>query len=212
MAGYPNAIPTIATLTGSDYPKAEHLNIPNREIEAICLELGINPRTIDDAVVPRPNPQNVGHYLDMIAYIVKTMSGASSWFNAAVPLRQMIVAGYAGGTIGAGGTTFLMPWTKTATTEAICKIPMPYAGKATVFRGHIIGAQPGTGSLVWTVRKNVADTTATFTMAAGAASGTKGVWTGSIAFDENDFLSVSILNNAPSASALIGTWSVGYNQ
>lgn len=83
MATYPGAIYSPATLTdGIDDVLASHQNVPNAELVAIETELGTNPKTIDDTVAPAA-PTSVGNLLDMFANIVKTISGSTTWQNAA---------------------------------------------------------------------------------------------------------------------------------
>lgn len=209
---YPNDQPNFPTLTAADHPKAEHLNAPNRVIEAICAELGTNPRAISP-IAPKQNPQNVARYLDMLAMTVKTMTGAANWYNAAVPLRFILNGSGNGTTIPASTTNYAYPWYRGMTaTENLTQIPVAYAGSVLNFRAQILTNQPATGSLVFTVRKNGVDTLATFTMAAGTGGGLIAGVTATVAFAQGNLLSVKIVNNATSASAQIANWSLEYDQ
>lgn len=83
-ASYPSSIHSFTTLTdGIDDVLASHQNEPNDEITAIETELGTNPKSIDDTVAPG-TPSSVGNALDMFGNIVKTISGSTTWTNAAV--------------------------------------------------------------------------------------------------------------------------------
>lgn len=85
MATYPGAIPSFATLTdGVDDVLATHQNTPNAEITAIATELGTDPKTITDATAPGASPASVGVYLDMVAAILKAITGATNWYQANV--------------------------------------------------------------------------------------------------------------------------------
>lgn len=84
MATYPSGIYSPTTLTdGVDDVLASHQNTPNAEIVAIETAIGINPTTIDDTVGSTASPASVAAYLDMVANIVKTISGSTTWVNAA---------------------------------------------------------------------------------------------------------------------------------
>jgi len=57
-----------------------------REIIGIETELGVNPKSIDDTVVPGASPSSVANYLDMLANILKTFRGAANWYSSNVSL------------------------------------------------------------------------------------------------------------------------------
>lgn len=85
MADYPASLYSHTTLVdGSDYPQAADVNAPANEVVAIETELGTNPKSIDDTVSPGATPASVAAYLDMLANIVKTITGAANWYSAAV--------------------------------------------------------------------------------------------------------------------------------
>ena len=92
MADYPNSLHTHTTLVdGSDYPKAADINLPAAEIIAIETELGTNPKSIDDTVSPGATPASVAAYLDMLANIVKIITGAANWYSAAVAIASTVM-------------------------------------------------------------------------------------------------------------------------
>lgn len=69
-------------------------------------------------------------------------------------------------------------------------------------------AQSGTGSLVYTLRKNGVNTAITITIAAGAAAGTFTDSTNSVQFAANDLISLKAVNNASANSSQLIAWSI----
>lgn len=111
----------------------------------------------------------------------------------------------------AAGTTAYMSVGGSITdsaTEAARSIIIPQAAVLTVLTAVTGNSQPGSGSLVLTVRKNGVDTAVVLTIAAGAAAGTYSTTTTAVAFAENDLLSLKAVNNASGTSAAITTWSI----
>lgn len=83
MATYPAALYTHTTIVdNSDFPKAADINLPGAEIVAIETELGTNPKSIDDTVTATSSPASVAAALDMIAYLLKTLTLSSNWYSA----------------------------------------------------------------------------------------------------------------------------------
>lgn len=117
--------------------------------------------------------------------------------------------------ISAGATVFVSPsmtGTPVSTeSQAECVVPV-----ATTFRSLVVllgwglpTDQPGTGSLVFTVRKNGADTALTVTFAAGAAhQSEQSDLTHSVAFAAGDRICLKAVNNAASDSAYLGAASM----
>ncbi|MFN9114040.1 MAG: hypothetical protein ACK5XN_28575, partial [Bacteroidota bacterium] len=67
------------------------------------------------------------------------------------------------------------------------------------------GNQPATGSLVYTIRKNGADTAFVLTVAAGSLSGVFSNTTSTLSVVAGDFIGFKITNNASTGSgAIIG--------
>lgn len=211
---YPFVIPALGTYTTSDYPKAEYVNIPNRELEAICVELGLNPKVIRDGVPPEESPENVAAYLGMIGNIVKNLVGVRNWYLAAVPARHSFGGHGNGATIAAAATNYAAIYGRALNAaETVSTIPIPYPGKVTKINAQILTAQPGTGSLVWTLRKNGVDQALSITFAAGAAANSIGLSSGSISYAAGDTISMKIVNNAPAAvSAQIGAFNIEFDQ
>ena len=210
---YPNSVPTIATLTGSDYPQASHLNAPNREIEAIAQELGPDISTVDDTLAPVQSPLSVSQYKDMLAYIFKKWGGVSNWYSAAVPSRGIIWGHGSCTTFAAGSTNYVYLFASFFdSSEDIAKMIVPFACNVVSLRSQIVTAQPGTGSLVATLRKSAADTAITATHAAGASAMNVASGTGSVAYAAGNALAVKFVNNAATASGQIGCVSIQFNQ
>jgi hypothetical protein len=206
MANYPNSIPVIPTLTGSDYPKAEHLNAPNREIEAISLELGTNPRAIAPAI-PRAEPQSIAHYLDMLAYIIKGIHRGTNWYDV-TPVKQALGCTLLGATVGAGATVYASLYSTTTTTvNGNARIPVPFAARVVEWRVRTHSAQPGTGSLVVTLER-AAVPVSTITIAAGSAANTFASGAVSLDWSAGQTINFGITNNAAAASAQIGMFVV----
>lgn len=217
MPEYPSAVPTMFTVSSGStdpvvaHPHARHINKIYREIEGITGILGVSPKTITDTGVPSPEPATVAEFFDMLAYVWKTNAGVSNWYNAAVPMRQLTGGHGTGTTVAAGSTSFLVPCARGINgTEAQTSLPVPYA--ATVYNLRLIPltAQPGTGALTVTLRKNGSNTSLTFTIAAGSSS--IGGSTGSISYSAGDLLTISLVNAAATASCQIGGWSMEMDQ
>jgi|SRR5215213_1712203 len=106
--------------------------------------------------------------------------------------------------VAASTTTYnTIAFNSFSTTEALRQAVAPYAQTIRNFRLATGSAQPASGSLVVTLRKNGVDTAVTFTIAAGAAAGTYGDLTHSASFAASDLISWSIVNNATGTSATI---------
>jgi len=126
-------------------------------------------------------------------------------------LSKAVIAGSSlNNTVGAGATNYLYLFAGAApgATEADTQILVPYAGTIRNFRVRTRSAQPGTGSLVFTVRVAGADTSITATMAAGGAAGTAADTTNTATITTGQQLSVKAVNNAAGASAQISMVSM----
>ncbi len=114
-----------------------------------------------------------------------------------------------------GATTLVVPASSTrflglegretiAASEAGAEIVMKKAGTVKGFYLTTNTAQPASGSFVITVRKNGANTSLTFTIAAGSAAGTYGTDV-DVSYVDGDKFSVSAVNNASASSAQLLT-------
>lgn len=86
-------------------------------------------------------------------------------------------------------------------TEANSQVPSIRAGYMTSLHVRTTTAQPGTGSLVFTLRLNGAATPVTVTIAAGAAAGTYADLGNIQSVSEGDLLTLQVVNNAPAAAS-----------
>ena len=88
--------------------------------------------------------------------------------------------------------------------EAALQIPMPIAGTIKNLYVRMGVAQPATGSLVFTVRKNLASTAVTVTVTnADGSNVTKSDTTNSFSVVAGDLLALQVVNNASSTSGTI---------
>jgi hypothetical protein len=92
-------------------------------------------------------------------------------------------------------------------TTTLYNYTIPRGGTLKNFRWNTNSAQPGTGSLVATVRVNNVDSALTATVAAGGAAQTATDLTHTVAVNAADALVIRITNNATSASAQVGGFS-----
>ena len=93
-------------------------------------------------------------------------------------------------------------------TEASAETVLPTASTVRNLYVRTTTAQPGTGTMVVTVRKNGAGTTLTVTIAAGAAAGNFSDTTNSFTVAAGDRIAVQVVNNALAASAALGSFAV----
>lgn len=110
------------------------------------------------------------------------------------------------GSLYTGGTTGI------SATEANKQVRIPYAGTFRNLGVITTSAQPGAGSLVFTVRKNGVDTAVVATVTAGAAAGVFTDLTHSVAFAAGDLFSLKIQNNdGATPSATFTSFSLEYD-
>lgn len=121
------------------------------------------------------------------------------------------LGGSAGNNTIASGTTaylYIFAGVAPSTTEADTQFGVPVGGTLRNFRVRTRSAQPGTGSLVFTVRVAAANTSITATVASGAAAGLVSDTSNTASISAGQNLSISVVNNASSASAQIAMWSL----
>lgn len=213
MADYPSKLPILPIVGANNYPRSALLNAAYREIEAICTELGTNPKSISPTA-PGATPTSVANALDMLAQIIKSLGGGSTWYGSAVPQRRHIGGNGNGGQVGAGATDYIgvFHWLLSATenlTQAVMPIRFTAVG-ISIYIG-VTAAQPATGSLVLTLRKNNVDTALVLTIPANSAGG-KYEATGSVEFFPGEILSLKVVNNAAANSADLRQWTLEINQ
>src|SRR5574341_1489350 len=132
---------------------AAHTNDPNREVEAICAELGINPRAIDDTVAPGATPASVAVYHNMVANIIKNMTGVNC-YKGAVPAREILAVKALGATVPAVSIQYMGHGINNLNSSlANVAMPLTFSGKLLfhTLRMEILSAQPSDGRLVFSV-------------------------------------------------------------
>ena len=117
------------------------------------------------------------------------------------------------GTVALSSTAYLGMGQSLApsATEGDVRSLAPYTGTIKNLRLVTRSSQSGTGSLVVTARVANADTSITFTIAAGAAAGTFSDLSNTASVTGANALALKLVNNATAASAQIGTWSMEYD-
>lgn len=127
MASYPGSIPALGTVTSADNITTAQFNTPNDEIEAIATELGVNPSLINDTVTPTSSPASVAAYLDMVANIFKTMTGAETWYKSESPARFCVYGHLNNATVAPGATIYPAIFGKSSSaTESHTQIDVPF--------------------------------------------------------------------------------------
>jgi hypothetical protein len=96
-------------------------------------------------------------------------------------------------------------------TESFRQMLIPVALTFSNFCVNTSGAQPGNGTLIFTLRDNGADTALTFTVAAGAGAGVYCDSTHTALIAAQHLVSFSVVNNSPdAASAPAAQWAIAY--
>lgn len=109
------------------------------------------------------------------------------------------------GTIPTGATYYGYPGVNTL-VAALGGAFVPRSGKLKNLFIRTNSAQPGTGSLVVTMQIGLVNTTLTFTVAAGGAAGYYVDTTHAPTFAAGDVITITVKNNAGSASATINSF------
>lgn len=113
------------------------------------------------------------------------------------------------GTVGAGANSFLAPYGSLYGTYNRARQSMPVAGTLRNFYVSTFSAQPGGGSLVFTLYKNGVAAAITVTVAAGAAANIFSDTTNTVTVAAGDTIAVEAQNNAGgAASAQIAGWTL----
>jgi hypothetical protein len=106
--------------------------------------------------------------------------------------------------VGAGVTQYLnVQGAALVIAESIRVLMMPQDCTLSRLHFHTGTTQPGSGTLVITLRKNLVDTALVITIAAGAAANFYSNLVNSVAFSSGDRCSVKVVNNASAASASV---------
>lgn len=141
-------------------------------------------------------------------------TGAPTWATPVAQDSFIISANTNIVTTAAGSTIYFTVFGTNAnnliTTENQRQIASPIAFTMSKFYITTLTSQPGTGSLVLTMRKNGSSQSLTVTIAAGAAAGVFSDTSNSFSVAAGDLLTLQVVNNASSASAqLVGWTAVG---
>lgn len=144
--------------------------------------------------------------------LVSTTAGVMSWSSITSPNGAPMTMSLGNGIQATAGTTSYntIGAINLNGTEANRQAVIPDAGTIKTLRLVTTTAQPGTGSLVITVRKNGVDTAITLTVAAGAAAGAFADAVNTVAFAAGDLLSFKYVNNAATAGASMQTIGVTF--
>lgn len=234
MPDYPDSFPLFPIIFDRIDPvMGSNFNLPYREIEAVCNELGTDPFTINDNVNPDPDAvEHVSDVLDMYANIIKNISGTTAWTEASIPTRRILAGSGNGGTVSGGTTSYLYPGLSgISATEYF--MPLLWDGNAVKFSVVTQSSQSTTGSMIFVLRRqhdfdSGSNTAINVVLTAGAVAGTYSS-TGMEAFVSDisrrpgtnypgwtqegiDAISILVTNNASTNSAAIAGWSIEYDQ
>jgi hypothetical protein len=143
-----------------------------------------------------------------LGYVSGVTSAIQTQLNSKLSVAQSILSGnLLGASIAAGATSyacFFIGAPVSVVSEWQRRNLMPIGGTLKNFYVNN-GNQPATGSLVYTIRKNGADTAFVLTVAAGSLSGVFSNTTSTLSVVAGDFIGFKITNNASTGSgAIIG--------
>jgi hypothetical protein len=145
-----------------------------------------------------------------IGYLSGVTSNIQTQLDGKTSVARSFMAVNQNATVVGSGTTygsFILSGFNVAESARIFVVP--YACTMRNFYVRIFAAQPATGSLVFTLRKNLADTSVVVTIAAGSAAGTEansGATTAT--FAAGDDCSIKVVNNATGTSGTINNTSI----
>ena len=131
------------------------------------------------------------------------VSGVTSAIQTQLNNKKGGFGGQVGSVVAAGATNYINSGNTVNAAENNVKIPCGFAGTFTGISVYLSTAQPASGSLVFTLRINGANTALTFTIAAGSAAGVYSDLANTVAFTAGDTYNLSVLNNAAANSGSI---------
>lgn len=140
-------------------------------------------------------------------------SSSGLWKNAtpSTPVSRSFLAINQNATVALSTTTYCsFNYSGVNASESARIMVMPYACTLKNFYVRMFSLQSATGSLVFTLRKNQADTSVVVTIAAGSAAGTEAN-SGNInsaTFAAGDDCSIKVVNNATATSGSINNTSI----
>lgn len=138
------------------------------------------------------------------------MSGQPSTPTIGVPTVTIIGQGLANASVGASLTQFVGPISSPVfvATEPEAQFIMPIGGVLKNLYVATSTAQPASGSMTVTLRKNGAGTALAITLAASATSGVASNTTARVTVAAGDLVSVRFLNSATDPSAQVISFSL----
>ena len=169
-----------------------------------------NPIAINRATGNVTTAQNVnGATPTEMSYLSGVTSNIQTQLNSKASVSRSFMSCLHGANTTAGSTTYAIFGVTSFNQERARIFVVPYDCTMKNFYVRIFAAQPATGSLVLTIRKNSADTAIVTTIAAGSAADTQAN-SGALSatFSQGDNVSIKIVNNASSTSATIHNTSI----
>ena len=145
-----------------------------------------------------------------LGYLSGVTSNIQTQLDGKTSVARSFMAVNQNATVVGSGTTygsFILSGFNVAESARIFVVP--YACTMRNFYVRIFAAQPATGSLVFTLRKNLADTSVVVTIAAGSAAGTEansGATTAT--FVAGDDCAIKVVNNATATSGTVNNTSI----
>ncbi len=126
-------------------------------------------------------------------------------YSAGSALSKSFIGVLQGATVALSSTTYgTFNYSTFNTNENARIMVIPNACTLSNFYVRIFTAQSGTGSLVFTVRKNAVDTAVVVTIAAGSAANTEAnSGASSVSLSAGDDCSIKVVNNATATSAAV---------
>jgi len=125
---------------------ATQINQVYEEVEAMQASVGINVTTIDDTVVATNNPASVAIYLDMLAYIIKTVTGVTNWYDTPT---EIVATGIS--RVSKSTAYTVNPDERVITTHDSTRVPITLPESGTV--GRVVEIV-GEGDAGWQIKSN----------------------------------------------------------
>jgi hypothetical protein len=139
-------------------------------------------------------------------------STSGLWVNStpSTPVARSFMAVNQNATVALSGTTYCsFNYSGVNASESARILVIPYACTLKNFYVRMFSAQSATGSLVFTLRKNSADTSVVVTIAAGSAAGTEAnSGATSATYAAGDDCAIKVVNNATVLSGTINNTSI----
>lgn len=164
------------------------------------------PISINRATGNITTSQNVnGATPTEMGYLSGVTSSIQTQIDSKIATSKSFIGVLQGATVGASLTTYgTFNYSTFNVNENGRMMVMPNVCSLSNFYVRIFTAQSGTGSLVFTVRKNAVDTAVVVTIAAGSAANTEAnSGASSVSFSAGDDCSIKVVNNATATSAAV---------